>query len=127
METKQLAAQLLKSREIKLAPIGRFTFTIRRPTEMELIRLRSGESRSIELNLDIVQSHVIGWAGVLESDIVADGASDAVPFDPDLYRIWIEEHPDLWAPLISGFGKAIEDQAKKSEALAGNSKAPSTG
>lgn len=123
MDTRLLAAQLLKSRETKIT-IGRFTFNIRRPTDMELMRLRAGESNSINVNLELIRSHITGWSGVLESDIVSGESSDPVPFDMNLYQMWIEERSELWEPLIKGFTSAIAEQDKRAEALQGNSSAP---
>jgi hypothetical protein len=119
MDARQLQAQLIKARETKVT-VGRMTFTIRRPTEMELIRMRRPGSDSVEVNLQTLQTHVTGWDGVLESDIVHGGASDPQQFDPELYRQWIEDRRDLWLPLIDAFAKAVEEQDKRIETLRGN-------
>lgn len=126
MDAKLLQSQLLKARESKVS-IGRMSFTIRRPTEMQLIRMRRPDSSSIDINLKTIQTHVVGWDGVLESDIVNGGANDPVPFDVDLYSAWIEDRPEVWVPLIEAFGNAIASQDKRFEALRGNSSAPSIG
>jgi hypothetical protein len=126
VDAKLLQSQLLKARESKVS-IGRMSFTIRRPTEMQLIRMRRPDSSSIDINLKTIQTHVVGWEGVLESDIVNGGASDPVPFDVDLYSAWIEDRPEVWVPLIEAFGNAIASQDKRFEALRGNSSAPSIG
>jgi hypothetical protein len=119
VDARLLQAQLLKGRESKVT-VGRMSFTIRRPTEMELIRMRKPGTNLVDVNLDTIQTHVIGWENVLESDLVTGGASDAVPFDPALYAAWVEDRPDIWMPLIEAFGKAVSEQEKRMQDLRGN-------
>lgn len=120
LEPRAILAQLLRGRET-VVPVGaRMKFTIQRPDEFELIRMR-GTGGNVEVGLSMLQSKVIGWEGVLESDILPrSGADVPVPWDRVLYSAWIADRPDLWPPLISAFDKAINDHGKALEARAGN-------
>lgn len=120
MEARYIQAQLLKARESVCECGPRIKFTVTRPTEMALVRMRSGPDGSVEINLKSIKDCVTGWEGVRESDIIPNGASDEVPFDKDLYRHWIEDKPDYWQPLIAHIGKVVDEYEKHLESIKGN-------
>jgi hypothetical protein len=119
MEARYIQAQLLKSRE-SVVEVGRIKFTITRPTEMALVRMRSGTDGQVEINLKSIKEYVTGWEGVLESDLIPNGASDVVPFDRDLFKHWIEDQPKYWEPLIVGIGKSVDAYEKHLGSIQGN-------
>ncbi len=89
-----LIAKLKKSRETEVQA-GKFTFTIRRPTDLEVVNLRS----QILKQGDIMAQFVVDWLGVHELDIIPGGNPVPVPFDSELFINWVADHPDLWSPL----------------------------
>lgn len=120
MDAGLISAQLLKARDSVLE-VGRFKFTIRRPSEAELLRRRHRANGSDLLtNLASVHEDVVNWDGVLESDILDGGASEPVPFNRTLYALWIEDRADLWKAIATHIEKAVVEHQKKIESLEGN-------
>ena len=68
---------------------------IQRPSEYETRQLFSrdddGKSFRIEVDLPEVKKYVTDWEGFTEADFTAAGSSDAVPFNAELWAIWIED------------------------------------
>lgn len=118
MDPQIILGQLLRAKQIKV-PVGRMTFTIVRPSEMELVRWRNSR-REVEIGLELMQAKVCAWEGVVESDILPGGASDPVSFDMGLWQHWIADRRDLWEPLAAAFAKAIDEHDKLIEGLKGN-------
>lgn len=112
MSDKTLLARLVAARE-SWVDAGRLRFKLRRPTEMELIRMRQGDR--VALGLDAIQRCVVDWQGVTEADIVPSGASDPAPFDAALYAEWVADHPELWQPISNALYSAIEAHARTLE------------
>lgn len=112
-ESSLLVKRLLEARQFWV-DAGRFRFHVRRPTEMQLMRMRRGNQ--IEIGLEIVRDQVIGWEGVTEADLVPAGGGEAVAFDALLYRTWIEDRPDLWQAIADRMFEVIEQHAKDLEA-----------
>ena len=111
-----LIAAIRRARQVNVEA-GGFTFTVRRPTDLEVVQLQNDGLSAAEL----VQRFVIGWQGVQEIHLVPGGTSVAVPFDAALWREWIADQPDLWAPISSAIMQsyaahraALEDAAKNS-------------
>lgn len=107
-----LAEKLRKARE-KQVEVGGFTFTVRRPTDVEAIRLRQG------VELSDLLGFVVGWHGVRELDLIPGGDPHPLPFDAEVAREWLADRPDLLNPLIDAVidtyrahVKALEDAAK---------------
>lgn len=83
--------------------------------------MRVGEERAIMVSLQTVQTHVTGWDGVLESDLLgANGSNDKVAFDQLLFQAWIEDRPDLWVPMAEHIKNQVDEYAKRLEGLKGN-------
>jgi len=100
-----------KAREQRVEA-GGYVIIIRRPSpyEIEGARVR-GESHG----LDFACAFVAGWEDVLESDILPGGDPEPVGFDADVFRAWIKERPELWAPLIDGVVSAYNTWAEARE------------
>lgn len=112
MAASPLLARLIAARESWIE-CGRLGFKLRRPTEMELIRMRRGDR--IELGLDAIRRCVADWKGVTEADLIPSGGDAAVPFDGELYGAWIEDHPELWQPISDRLYDLIEAHARTLE------------
>jgi hypothetical protein len=87
-----------KIRATRISPVtvGKYTFTIRRPTDIERITLAG------TTHIDILKKFVVGWAGVQEIDLVPGGTDITVPFDSELFVEWVSDQPGMWAPIIDG-------------------------
>lgn len=80
---------------------GGFTFTVRRPTDLEAARL-TGASTA-----DLLR-YVIGWQGVRELDLVPGGDAAEVAFSPEVAQEWLADRPDLWGPLTEAVVQAYQ-------------------
>lgn len=118
MDARYIQAQLLKARD-STCEIGHVKFTVRRPTEMELVRMQSVNGE-VEISIQKIKDCVTNWDGVRECDIIPNGASDLVPFDKELYRAWIEDQPKYWKPLIAHVAKVCDEYEKQLESIKGN-------
>lgn len=113
--SRELIARIRKSRETEVK-IEKYTFIVRRPTDVEAVELSRGSAGPA----DVAQKHVIGWKGVTEDDVVGGGGSDPVAFDVDLWREWCSDRPAFWAPIAEAALKAYEAHAKDQETAAKN-------
>jgi hypothetical protein len=108
-----LIAKLKKARET-LVSVSGFNFTIRRPTDLEVLNLRGAELKQG----DIMSRFVVDWGEMKEIDIIPGGNPVPVPFDSDLFMAWAADRPDLWGPLTDAILTAYADhQAQVAESL----------
>lgn len=107
-----LAEKIRKSRESKV-PVGGFSFTIRRPTDVDMANLagRGSVARLFPF--------IVGWEGVRELDLIPGGDPHPQPFDPEACAEWLADRPDLVGPLVDAIlgsydahAKALEDARK---------------
>lgn len=110
-----LIEKIIKSRESSVKA-GDFTFTVRRPTDLQA-SLYSGHIRQSE----ILRDYVAGWKGVKESDIIPGGTADEVPFTPGLFIEWIADRPELWSKIVT---EITESYARHQEKLSAAEKKP---
>lgn len=97
-----------------------FSFELRRPTSIDLIRLRDGCKTSAELNYKVAVHGIKDWRGVKLDDLLEEGGdSEEVPFDEILVDPLLSSNMAL-AIKISGRlfemaadRKAREDSEKK--------------
>ncbi len=73
--------------------VGDFTFLFRRPTWEEGRRIPG------EASAERLLSHVIGWQGVREIDIVPGGDPTPAEFDAAACLLWLCDRPDLSGPV----------------------------
>jgi hypothetical protein len=92
--------RIRKNREFKVT-VGRWTFTGRRPTDIEAGPIFRDPTSKVTL-ADLACDYYTGWSGVIEDDVVGGGGQDPIPFDRDLYRDWCADHPELWDKLGHG-------------------------
>lgn len=108
----ELIARLRKQREGRVT-LGPFTFTFRRPTDVEMVAIgREG--------LDfpaLAARYVVGWDGVTDGAIAGGGGTNVVAFDAALWREWCADRPDFWQPIGTAIVEAYTlHQAALSEA-----------
>ena len=87
-----LIDKLRRARETKVQA-GGYTFTVRRPTDVEVIGLRDAISFANLLPF------VVNWDGVREMDLIPGGDPHPLPFDAALATEWLADRPDLLRPI----------------------------
>ena len=100
-----------KSRESQI-PAGRFNLVVRRPTQLEVVRLMADGGN---LSIETASRHIVGW-DVRESDLLPGGDPEPVEFDSDLFAAWIADQPDLWGPVVKGVVDSVRAHEEASEA-----------
>ena len=113
--SEDLRRQLKRNRETAVT-VGKFTFTARRPTDVEAINLNKRESALSEIAADFV----VDWKGVVEDDIVGGGGTVAVPFDAELWKDWCADRPDFWGPIANAVLDSYTQHRRRQESLKGN-------
>lgn len=106
-----LIERLRKSRHRRVEA-GGHAFTVRRPTDLEMVRLQGRDAYAL---LDFV----VGW-DLHEIDLVPGGSAVPAPFDAELWREWVADHPHLWQPLIEAVQAAWVEHAQVLEDAAKN-------
>lgn len=94
-----LVDKIRRARE-QIVEVGGYRFTVRRPTDLEMIEAR-GEFRP-RWGLQFI----VGWDGVTEADIIPGGSPVPVPFDAAVCAEWLTDRPDLLTPLIEAAMRA---------------------
>lgn len=110
--SKTLIEKLLRARE-KGVEVAGHTFTIRRPTDADVMIMRD------KAPLDFVTRFVVGW-DLKELDIIPGGGPEAVPFDTALWGAWVLDHPEVWDPLSMAIVESYESHVKAREESAKN-------
>lgn len=109
-----LADKLRKARETSVEA-GGFKFTVRRPTDLEMIEMRGTVNGSQLLKF------VLGWEGVKESDMLEGGDPHPLQFSREVAEEWLADRPDLFAKLAQGIIESYQAHAKQLEDAAKNS------
>ena len=109
--SKSLVDKLMRARERNVV-VGSRTYTIRRPTDAEALQMQGQDA------IDFVRRFVVGW-DLAECDLTPGGGPEKVPFDAELWKAWVDDHPELWIPLAT---EVINDFKKHVEAREGNAK-----
>lgn len=102
----KLIEKLRKAREQKVEVSG-FTFTIRRPTDMEMLAMQGTGSVARLLPF------VVGWEGVKELDIIPGGDPHPLPFDANVCAEWLADRADLITPLVAAILESYSKHAAK--------------
>lgn len=113
--------QQLKQARIGTVKTGGFTFTYRRPTDLEVAQLRQSDRVR---ESDILERFVTDWAGVSRADIVPGMDAGPVPFDTEIFMEWIADRPDLWPAIVEAIMTAYWQHLDQ---LAAAKKKPATG
>jgi len=114
-----LIDKIRKAREQTIEADG-FSFTIRRPTDLQIRELRGNKIAQA----DILCGYVVGWDGVKERDLIPGGTPEPVTFDRELFIEWVADKPAIMDALIP----AVVDAYRQHEAeLEDTLKKPATG
>lgn len=96
-----LVDKIKKARETTVEADGK-KFTIRRPTEADQADMYAKSASQLEL----IKRSVVDW-NLQEIDIIAGGNPVDVPFTPELFAEYINDHSTLWQPLREAIRAAI--------------------
>lgn len=108
-----LIDKIRKSREQRV-DVGGYTFTVRRPTDIEAMALRNAGGIADLLPF------VVGWEGVKEIDLVPGGNAVPVAFDPVVAAEWLADRPDLLQPLVEAIMESYRAHVAALEGAAKN-------
>ena len=108
-----LVDKIRRARE-RNVEVGGYTFTVRRPTDIEAMALR-GASGIADL-----LPYVVGWQGVNEIDLIPGGSPVPTPFAADVAAEWLADRPDLLQPLVEAIMAAYRDHVATMEDAAKN-------
>lgn len=89
-----LIEKLKRARE-STVEVGGFTFTVRRPTDLEMFELRNS------LGPRGLLKFVVGWGGVKESDLFNGGDPHPVAFDQDVCAEWLSDRAELLSTVVA--------------------------
>lgn len=105
-----LKEKLLRSRELGV-PAGGHVFTVRRPTAADVLKFKGCG------DVEIIQRCTVGW-DLAEVDVIPGGGPEKVPFDKDLFEVWIVDQPEMWPELAGAILDAYlkHEEAKKAAA-----------
>lgn len=101
-----LADKIRKAREVKVEAAG-FSFTVRRPTDLEMIELNKQSAARA------VIPYIVGWEGVSELSMFDGGSPHPIPFDKDACAAWLEDRLDILSAIVKGVFEAYEAHQKK--------------
>ena len=108
--SRALVEKIRKQREVTVK-IGKFTFTARRPTDVEAIALH----RSDGAYSTIAADYVINWAGVTEDDVIGGGSADPLAWSAVLWAEWCADRPDFWGPISEAVLESYRLHASRME------------
>ncbi len=103
-----LADKIRKARETKVEVAG-FSFTIRRPTDVEMMTLRG------EGSVSRLFPFVVDWDGVREIDMIPGGDPHPLKFDEEAFAEWVADRPDILGPLVDAILGAYRKHVDKLE------------
>jgi hypothetical protein len=114
--SKTLIERLQRARQSTVVSGGR-TFTVRRPTDLEMHEVADKIDQRV-----VLQRFVVDWGAMTEIDLgIPGGAPEPVAFDAALWAEWIADHPEHWGDLTRavvdgyhGHKQAMGDAAKNS-------------
>lgn len=114
--SKPLIERLQRARQSTVESGGR-TFTVRRPTDLEMHEMAG----KIDQRLLLVR-FTVGWGEMTEIDLGIPGAGPvSVPFDAALFETWIADHPEHWDDITQAVIDGYRGHKSAMEAAAKNS------
>lgn len=96
-----LSEKILRSRE-SVVPAGGFKFTIRRPTDLDMIEFSKARRPA-----DLVR-FVVGWKDVTHGDLYPGGDGAPATFDAEACAEWLADRSDLMVVLVNAVAEAYQ-------------------
>lgn len=118
-----LIKKILAQREFWCDLGGGKRIKLRRPAEAEVISLLKrvdGKVVGITVELSEVRRFAVDWDGFTEADLIPSGASDAVPFDVDLFGVVIADQAAWCGKCSAAIIEQIVTHESATEAARGN-------
>lgn len=107
-------AEKMRIARQKTVPVGKYTFIVRRPTDLEMLAFQR------DRRPESLLQYVVGWDAVTEADLLPGGDPHPVPFAPDVCVEWLADRMDLFGPVTSAVVSAYEDHVKAKDAATKN-------
>lgn len=101
-----LLARLRAARET-WATVQGVDFLLRRPTDVQLLRLVRREGA------DLLRLCLVGWRGVRLNDVVPGGDDAPAPFDLEMAIEWLEDRPALYSGLVDAVIGMINQRVER--------------
>jgi len=103
--------QRIRKRREGSVSAGGYRFGFSRPTDVDMLRYRTGNIDPVQISHDITRDFVNAWAKAdgspfVEDDLVGGGGSSPVPFERVLWHEWIAERSQLWAEIANAIVEA---------------------
>jgi hypothetical protein len=108
-----LADKIRKAREVKVE-VDTFTFTVRRPTDLEMIELQKQTAARAILPF------IVDWSGVSELSMFDGGSPHPLPFDQEACATWLEDRLDILSQIVKQAFAAYQNHKAKIEQLTKN-------
>lgn len=119
-----LAELKKKAQEGRLSwhEFGDKSFQIKRPTQLDLIEL-SGKKTGAHTMLETADAYVADWKGFTPADFDLEG-DEAVPFDKDLLKIYLEDNFKLANDLLNKVWELVKGFEKEKKTSPPTSTSP---
>ena len=118
---KSLIEQIKAARQTRVPSHGK-TFIVSRPTDLDMLDLRSRLVKQGE----IITRFVTGWDGFTELDLVSSGGPDPVEFDAALFAEYIADHKEHWDVIVNAVVNSYQAHQEATEESLKNSMPGST-
>jgi len=113
--TTSLADRIRRQRESRLV-VGRFTFVVRRPTQLQMAEVQQTLVRgSNRAKAHALFPFVVGWEGVTEGDLVNGAPAHPVAFDQEACAEWLEDSPEILTAVLNGIAEAFSSYHDRAE------------
>lgn len=107
-----LVERMLASRERWVQLTDALSVRLRRPSELDLLKISS--NNSVSIGLDMMIDQATGWKGFTERVLYPGGALDEVNFRRDVWKEWISDNNQHWSACVEALQQMIE--ARRAEA-----------
>lgn len=114
-----MSVEILKRAREQRVPVGRHTFIVCRPTELEMAEVRAGlpagDGAPLALFRALVR-FIVGWEGVTLNDL-ADGAGPhPAAYSEAVCTEWLTDRLDILGPLVQAIVEMVNKRAQEMEA-----------
>jgi hypothetical protein len=115
MDLQAIKARMREARE-KWVDAAGFGFLVRRPSNLDFMRLAARGLDEKQRKIEIVLASVRDWRGITEAVLLgaaADPASPPVAFDSEAFELFIGDHLEIVLELAGAIAELYQAQAVK--------------